>query len=276
MTTESSANNPYSAPQSDLSADKVTGEVPSVSEALSRGYDFSINDVLREAWERINGYKGIILGASVVAYIGVFLINFVFGFIGGMLMGASGSPIAGIIVNMLVSILGGMLAYPLLSGVILMGIRRSADQPFEFATLFSCLGQFVPLMLTALLMNLVIYVPMGVLGVIAALVSGNSLTVIGLAGFVGLIYAVYIGVSYTLAMPLVFERGLSPWQALETSRKAINQRWFKVFGLLLLIGIAMTIGSIPLLIGLIWVIPLSIVAVGVLYRTVFGVLPPAN
>ena len=34
--------------------------------------------------------------------------------------------------------------------------------------------------------------------------------------------------AYLLAIPLVVERGLSPWQALEASRKAITQHWFKV------------------------------------------------
>jgi uncharacterized membrane protein len=74
----------------------------------------------------------------------------------------------------------------------------------------------------------------------------------------------------------VVERGLSPWQALETSRKAISQHWFKVFGLFLLLGIIMGLSMIPVGIGLIWTIPLFIISMGVLYRTIFGVLPPAN
>jgi len=277
FTTESPANNPYSAPQSDLAADKVTGEVPSISEALSRGYDFSINDVLREAWEKINGYKGVLLGASVATYALMFLINMVAGFFGGLLGAvATTNPVAVVLVNMLVSILAGMLAYPLMTGVLMLGILRAGDQPFQFSTVFSSLSQFVPLMLTALLMNAVIYVPMGILAGLAALVSGGSLTAIGIAGFIWVIYATYLGISYTLALPLAFERGLSPWQALETSRKAIGQHWFKVLGLLLCIGILVSISAIPLFIGLVWTIPLSIVAIGVLYRTIFGVLPPAN
>ena len=66
-----------------------------------------------------------------------------------------------------------------------------------------------------------------------------------------------------LAIPLIVERGLSPWQAMEASRKAITQHWFKVFGLFLLLG-------------LIWTIPLFVMVMGVLYRTIFGVLPVAR
>ena len=65
-------------------------------------------------------------------------------------------------------------------------------------------------------------------------------------------------------------------QALEASRKAITQHWFKVFGLFLLLGLIVMVSAIPLGIGLVWSIPLMVVAMGVLYRTIFGVLPAAQ
>ena len=80
----------------------------------------------------------------------------------------------------------------------------------------------------------------------------------------------------TLVTRLVVERGLSPWQALEASRKAISQHWFKVFGLFFVLMLIMLLSMIPLGIGLIWTLPLLIVTMGVLYRTIFGVLPPSN
>lgn len=36
------------------------------------------------------------------------------------------------------------------------------------------------------------------------------------------------------------------------------------------------LSAIPLGIGLVWTLPLAFIAIGVLYRTIFGVLPPAN
>lgn len=87
---------------------------------------------------------------------------------------------------------------------------------------------------------------------------------------------IYLGVAYLLAMALVVERGLSPWQAMEASRQAIGQHWFKVFGLLLLLGAILLVSALPLGIGLIWSLPLSVAALGVLYREIFGVLPAAD
>jgi len=274
MTT--SSTNPYSAPQSDLELDKTRSDVPSISEALSRGYDFAIGDVLSEAWDKINGCKGTIIGAGLLAYLLMFIITAVLGFIAGLIGAASQDPMTAIVVNMLTNMFGSILIYPLFAGLFLIGIRRAGDYPVEFAMLFNCLGQAVPILLTALLMNLVIYVPVALLFGLVWLIAGFSAGSIMLASLLSVIYGIYIGISYSLALPLVFERGLSPWQALETSRKAISQRWFKVFGLMLLVWLLLMVSSIPLLIGLIWTIPLMIVVFGVLYRTIFGVLPPAN
>ncbi|NQD95394.1 hypothetical protein HP532_22315, partial [Pseudomonas sp. CrR25] len=112
----------------------------------------------------------------------------------------------------------------------------------------------VPLVVTAVVMMLLIYV-----GMILLIIPG-----------------LYLAIAYMLAIPLVVERGLSPWQALEASRKAISQHWFKVFGLFLVLGVITMLSAIPLAIGLVWSIPLFVIAMGVLYRTIFGVLPPAQ
>jgi len=269
-------NNPYSAPKSDLELDKTQGDVPSISEALSRGYDFSIGEVLSEAWGKINGCKGSIIGAGLVAYGLMLLVGFALGLVIGILAVFTKSPELLMVFNLLVNIVSTVLAYPLFAGVFLIGIRRAGGYPVRFNMVFACLNQAVPLLLTALLMNLVIYVPIGLLLGLAYLIGGFSGGLFMLTGLLAMVYVIYIGISYSLALPLVFERGLSPWQALETSRKAISQRWFKVFGLVLLVWLLMTLSAIPLMIGLIWTIPLMIVVFGVLYRTIFGVLPPAN
>jgi uncharacterized membrane protein len=78
-----------------------------------------------------------------------------------------------------------------------------------------------------------------------------------------------------LAIPLVIDRGLSPWQAMEASRKAITQHWFKVFGLIFTLGLMILVSAIPLGIGLIWTLPLTVICMGILYRTIFGGLPAA-
>lgn len=251
---ESIAPNPYAAPASNLQ-EAQGNQVPSIDEALRRGYDFSIGDLISESWQRVKGTKGIIFGGFLIFYVVMLVASTVIGAIFGVLGFISETSITGIIIGQfIVSILASALAYPFMAGVNMIGIRRAADQPISFNDVFSGLGLFVPLLITALLMTALIYI-----GTLLFVIPG-----------------IYLGVAYMLAIPLVIERGLSPWQALETSRKAINQHWFKVFGLFLALGVIMLIGMIPLGIGLIWTLPLFIISMGVLYRTIFGVLPTAN
>lgn len=246
--------NPYAAPASDLQEVLADAQVPSIEQALSRGYDFNIGELLSEAWQRVKGTKGIIIGGFLVFYVVLLVVSFVLGGILGVFGALSDSPAAVIVGELVIGVLASALAYPFMAGINMVGIRRAADQPISFNEIFSHFGRTLPLVITAVVMMLLVYLGM----------------------FLLIIPGLYLAVAYLLAIPLVVERGLAPWQALEASRKAITQHWFKVFGLFLLLGLITLVSAIPLGIGLVWSIPLFVIAMGVLYRTIFGVLPPAQ
>ncbi len=252
---DSLAQNPYAAPASNLQEPTVDSQVPSIAEALQRGYDFSIGALISEAWQRTKGAKGIIIGGFLIYYVAILVISTILGvvlaFVG---LGAADGGATLVIGQLLVGIIGSALSYPLLAGIMMTGIRRAADQPITINQMFSHFGLALPLIVTALIMMVLIYV-----GLLLLVIPG-----------------IYLSVAYMLAIPLVVERGLSPWQALETSRKAISQHWFKVFGLCLLLGLIIGVSAIPLGIGLIWSLPLFAISMGALYRTIFGVLPAAK
>ena len=217
--------NPYAAPSSDLQQ-SPQGHAPSIEEALARGYDFSIGELLNESWSKVKGTKGIIIGGFLVFYVVLLAATFILGGVVGIFGALSDSIALMFIGEILISLLASALAYPFMAGINMVGIRRAADQPLNFNEIFSHFGRTVPLIITAVVMMLLIY--------------------------------------------------LSPWQALEASRKAITQHWFKVFGLFIVLGLIIIVSAIPLGIGLVWSIPLMVVAMGVLYRTIFGVLPAAR
>jgi hypothetical protein len=248
---DTSASNPYAAPISTLQEAPRDTRVPSIEEALSRGYDFTIGEVLSEAWQRTKGSKGIIVGGFLLFYAVMMVVSFVLGGLFALLGLASDSPMLGAVVEIVLGVFASALAYPFMAGIGMVGIRRAADQNISFNEIFSHFGRTVPILITAIACPLLIY-----FGMILLIIPG-----------------IYLAIAYMLAIPLVVERGLSPWQAMETSRKAIGQRWFKVFGLFLLLGLIVMISAIPLGIGLVWSMPLLIIAIGILYRTIFGVLP---
>lgn len=258
------AQNPYAAPGSALQEQAAQAAVPSIEEALSRGYDFEIGGLMSEAWKLVSGTKGIIIGGLVVMYVALWALMSLLSMLGmagfagvlgiGMLGGGAGSgfTLLALLFGFLVfTLLSTAIAYPFMAGISMVGIRRAAGQPVRFNELFSHFGRTVPVIVTALLMTL--------------------LTTIGYLLFV--IPGIYLAFCYVLAIPLVVERGLSPWQALEASRKAITQHWFKVFGLFLAVSVVMMLSAIPLGIGLIWTFPFAVLTLGVLYRIIFGVLP---
>jgi uncharacterized membrane protein len=78
-------------------------------------------------------------------------------------------------------------------------------------------------------------------------------------------------VAYSMAMPLLVEKNMGIWEALETSRKRINKCWFEMLVLYILVFIIFAVAILPLGIGLIWAIPFAIVLMAVVYRNLFGV-----
>jgi uncharacterized membrane protein len=255
MSTDISPN-PFATPTSALQDPISSDAVPSIEQALARGYDFSIDGLIKEAWQLVSGTKGPMIAGFIIYGVVVQAVSFVLGMILGVGYAASSAePSAGLVaLQMVVGIFAGAVGYPFLAGINMLGIRRAAGQTVSFNEMFSHFGQFVPLLITGLLMTGLIYI-----GLLLLVLPG-----------------IYLSIAYLLAIPLVVERKLSPWQALEASRKAISQHWFKVFGLFFVLGVIMMVSAIPLGIGMIWTLPLAVISVGVLYRTIFGVLPPAK
>ena len=91
------------------------------------------------------------------------------------------------------------------------------------------------------------------------------------AGFFLLVLpGIYLSIAYSFAPYLIVEKNMGVWEALETSRKAITEYWWRYFGLMLVALLLVVVGSIPLLLGLIWVIPIVAIATGEVFQKTFG------
>lgn len=243
-------HNPFAAPISNLVEQTTPGETPSIQEALSRGYNFSIGQVLSEAWALTRGAKGYIIAGLVSYYMITAAITLLLKFV---LPGSGFDPYheptgSEMAVDMLVSLIVTIIAYPMLAGILILGINRAAGRPLNFNETFNHFAKTVPLFILAFLTLLLTY-----LGLLLFILPG-----------------IYLGLAYMLAIPVMIEHNVSPWQAMEASRKGITQHWFKVFGLFLVLGLIIMVSAIPLGIGLIWTMPMAIITMGVLYRIIFG------
>lgn len=234
---------------------------PTVSPAAQHGslergvagdYMLNVGAILSEAWARTNGAKGtfsialLIYGAVVIGVMTALVIFSVVGaFFGALLPGTwlinSWEAIAQLVYIAVVT--------PMNAGLFIMGLRRSVNAPISGDMVLRYFHLILPLLGLALLM----YVMLAI-GYVLLIIPG-----------------IYLSVAYCLALPLLVDKNLGIWQALETSRKAVSKRWFAVFGLLLILTIANAATALTLFIGMIWTIPWSVIAIGILYRNMFGV-----
>ncbi len=226
-----------------------------IDDAIAGNYDFEVMEVIREAWEKTKGAKGSIWAGFIIFYVGLGIVMTLFSlplaFL-GMSAGESESMLAiTMALNFLIQLGSTGLMIPMMAGMMMIGVRRSVDQPFNFKFCWAYFKWFLPLFIAYLVMTLLMSI-----GFILLIIPG-----------------IYLSIAYTMTMPLILEKGLKPWEALETSRKAIGNRWFKIFGIYCLMGLIYLLSIIPLGIGLIWTIPMFFVLQGILYRNVFGVGP---
>ncbi|MCK5813363.1 MAG: hypothetical protein KAH03_03855 [Cocleimonas sp.] len=251
MTTATQAN-PYATPTADLEVPVSPNKYKngSLESGIAGDYDFTIKGILSEAWEKTNGLKGSFWGAAGLLFIGLLIVSVVLGVIFGSGAQPGEMPTGGQIgTQIVVQLLIMGLLYPFMAGIMMMGVKRSVDQPISSKMMFSYFSVTGTLIVAGLLSTIFIWI-----------------------GFVLLIIpGLYLAIAYGLIIPLIADKKLSAWQAMEASRKAITKRWFKIFALYFVMVIILMVSMIPLGLGLIWTYPMMISLMGILYREIFGV-----
>lgn len=242
----------YSAPDSALTEGGPNRGEGSLEKGIAGDYQFAVGEALSEAWALTDGAKWTFNIASsiyFVVYLVVMVVTSLILFGSLKSMGPNGDPSVGAGLSTLQNLIVLAVAMPMSAGIWMMGIRRAVGAPIAAGQVLGYFHKVLPLLATYLLMMLLV-----VIGFILLIIPG-----------------IYLLIAYMLALPLVVEKNLGPWQALEASRKAVSKRWFEILGFGIVIGLINIAGAIPLGIGLIWTMPMTVIATGVLYRNVFGV-----
>jgi uncharacterized membrane protein len=213
-----------------------------LSDLTSRDYEVKIGDYFSRGWEIFKPFAwGFIVFTVVMAAISV-VVGMLPSPLGNGGFGEDGS--VGII-----STLYNILVAPVLGvGSFFVAFQIARNRPYGFSDFFNGFKKYLPIFLTALVSGLLIFV-----GMILLLLPG-----------------IYLAVSYTFAQPLVIDKNLEFWSAMETSRKLITKKWFSFFGLLLLIGLLNIGGAILCGVGLLVTIPYSTCIVVAAYEDIVG------
>ena len=211
-----------------------------IQRAIAGRYTLGIEEILTEAWALIAGYK-LKLNIAVVIYSAVAIVVALI--VGGIQM-LSGENVLVVIVGELVY---AWITLPIAMGLFAISLDRAAGGDVLNDRLFAFFPMATRLLLATILMTLLIFV-----GYVLLILPG-----------------IYLSVAYLFALPLLVQERLGIVDALEASRKAITHRWFTIFGLLLVLTLLNGLAAIPLGIGLIWSVPLTVIAVGLAYKRIF-------
>ncbi len=209
-----------------------------------RDYDFDIIEMVKAGWERINGVKTQFIAGLAIYIAAAIIVQLTLGLV--FPQGTTEAP------NFLNQQIVGILSYPVLmpimAGIIMMAIKQYHGETVDFKSVFNYFYMTGKLALA----GVIIYV----------------LTVIGFLLFI--IPGIYVSVAYAFTIPLIVDKNMDVWEAMELSRKTVTKHWFKVAGLMGLLSIIVFISAIPLGIGLVWTIPLMFVTLyGLAYPVMF-------
>ncbi len=227
-------------------SDTETVVVETDEEHFGGGVDFTIAELIKEAWQKNKGAKASLWGGIIVMYLIAFTVSF-----GGMAASQAfykgSDPTLLVGVNSALQIVSSWLSMLMTGGLMLIGVRRALEQRVSWKMVFAGFSKAASMTMAIILQSVLV-----VIGFILLVLPG-----------------IYLSVGYALTLPLILDKGMGPWEALEASRKAIHKKWWSVFGLYLVMLLIFILAAIPLGLGLIWVVPMYFVLIGVLYARLF-------
>ncbi len=221
-----------------------------LEQAISGNYSFAVGKTISEAWNLISGHKWPVW-AGFLAIMGITLgIEFLVTLLGfGSQTGQQEASALGFGVGVLSWLLQVILCAPIAAGLALYCARAASGKQVKLGDIFSLYPSIQSLGLLQVSLNLLIFI-----GILLFIIPG-----------------IYLSIAYALALVIQADRNLGIWNSLEASRKAVTHRWFSIFWMFILLSILVVISALPLGIGLIWTLPMIFMAIGILYRDIFGV-----
>jgi uncharacterized membrane protein len=115
---------------------------------------------------------------------------------------------------------------------------------------------------------------------VAGLVSG-ALTSLGLLLFmvpgvypavraVSVLPSVYLAVGYMFVLPLVVDKRMEVWTALEVSRRVVHHQWWTAFALVIVATLIVLAGLLAFVVGAVIAVPVATAALMYAYEDLFG------
>lgn len=229
-----------------------------------------VGETLGRAWDKVRGAKKPFWAAIGLTL----LIGFGIGFLSGLLSHVSD------MLSLLCNLAGQLVNTLLQMGLLYMGIQRAKDLPINFRQVFRAfdlpiaarvIGVYLIQFLIFLPITFVfIVLPMIFLGGDIAMIlsSGASLASFLLVSWylIGVLACIYLTLRMFISMGFVLETGMNSWQAVKQSFAATRHHELSLLAIVLFQILAIIIGALPVLLGLIWTLPFALIIFGMVYK----------
>jgi uncharacterized membrane protein len=150
-------------------------------------------------------------------------------------------------------IIGLILAGPLTAGFFYIIFNRIRGKEFYIGDIAKGFEVFVAAVLADILISVFV---------------GIGFTLLIIPGII-------VSALYMFAFPLIIEKKMDFWQAMETSRKAVTKNIFELSVFMLVLYIFLFIGVILLLVGFFVALPIVFAAIAYAYCDLIGLEEPA-
>jgi hypothetical protein len=239
----------YATPESDVvQSGRSERGGGNIKDAIEGNIEVDMFAILGEAWRGLKGFKlkcHIATTIWFVVYLVALMVSLPVIYALSALGADEGSAS---IIGWLLQFIAIAATMPMMVGITIMGIRHSQDKSVSAGSIFNYFHRAPAAILWYFLTTLLI-----MLGYLLLILPG-----------------IYLSFAYMFSLPLIVEKNMGPWAALEVSRKAVTRIWFRATGFLMLIMLLITLGMIPLGIPLIWIVPWVTLAYAMLYFKLFG------
>ena len=225
---------------------------PPIETVLARDFNLDIGACISRSWELLKAHFWPMVGISALIMVISAAINQIIGLgsrsaVQTMILSRHVTPF-GISMVTFTSLLGAPVYTVLTAGTFKYYLRlirgEQATIGDAFAGFSAAAGQLILLGLVTGILNLI--------GFLLCLIPG-----------------IYLSVSWVFALPLVIDRGLGFWEAMEVSRKVVSKHWFITFAFLLVIGLLGACGAIACCIGILVTMPITLGALLYAYEDLF-------
>jgi hypothetical protein len=243
----------------------VAGTV-SREELLARDYSVDAGDYLGRSWELFKANTGLMIGATVLVYLVLIAVNVI--------------PYLGAILSL-------VFTGPVMAGLWLFYLKLVRGEEAVIGDAFKgfgprfgqlTLGYIVSSILAGICMAPgIILVMVVVIGMAAAggepswgaapvvlIVAGGVLAAVGFAGFL------YLTVGWIFTLPLIADKEMNFWPAMQLGRRVVLKHWWGTLWLLILVWLLAMLGALLCLVGLLVTGPVAMGMLTAHYQKVFG------